>query len=125
MRMDFEKLEWMKTFAELIRAFELLGASGRRTGDPYTHSGQLQLKVSELGHCAVYEKELQRVWPISEENRKAKIAEFGKKRGLRLAYYKQGHCAIFLDSGSPGQIAERANARGLIAPLVRCRLSRN
>ena len=63
-----------------------------------THiNDQLQLKASDLGHCAVYEEELQRVWPITEENRKAKIAEFGEKHGFRLAYYKQGHCAIFLE----------------------------
>jgi len=116
MRLGFEKLESMKTLAELIRVFELSGASGRATGDSCTHGGQLQLKASDLGHCAVCEKELQRVWPITEENRRAKIAEFGEKHGFRLAYYKQGHCAIFLDEpASPRQIAERAKARGLIA----------
>jgi hypothetical protein len=97
MRLGFEKIEWMKTFAELISVFELPGASGGATGDPYTHGGRLQLKASDLGHCAVYEKELQRVWPMTEENRRAKIAEFGEKHGFRLAYYKQGHCAIFLN----------------------------
>jgi hypothetical protein len=89
----------MKTLAGLIRLFELSRAS-----EAHTHNGQLQLKASDLGHCALYEKELQRVWPISEENRKAKIAEFAEKRGFRLAYYKQGHCAIFLkDSEGPRQ----------------------
>jgi hypothetical protein len=90
----------MKTLAELIRLFEPPGASDRATSEAYTHNGQLQLKASDLGHCAVYEKELQRVWPITEENRKAKIAEFGEKHGFRLAYYKQGHCAIFLDDST-------------------------
>src|SRR5215831_15314538 len=106
----------MKTLAELIRLFEPSGASGRTTREPYTDNGELQLKASVLGHCAVYEKELQRVWAVTEENRKAKIAEFGEKHGFRLAYYKEGHCAIFLaDSASPRQIAERSNAPGLIA----------
>ena len=115
MRLSFEKLE-IKTLTELVRMFELSAASGRANVDFYTHGGQLQLKASDLGHCAVYEKELQRVWPITEENRRAKIAEFGEKHGFRLAYYKQGHCAIFLDdSASPRQIAERSNAPGLIA----------
>jgi hypothetical protein len=33
-------------------------------------------------HCAVYEDELQRIWPLNEENRKAKIAQF--REGIRL-----------------------------------------
>ena len=58
---------------------------------------ELQLKTNDLGHCAVYEQELQRVWPMTEENRKAKIAQFAKDHGFRLAYYKQGLCAIFVE----------------------------
>jgi len=65
-----------------------------------------------LGHCAVYEKELQRVWPITEENRKAKIGEFAKKHGFRFAYYKQGHCAIFLEGSTGHDIRTRENRRG-------------
>src|SRR5580765_3273435 len=76
----------MNTLAGLIRLFERSAAPER-----------IQLKASDLGHCAIYEKELERFWPVTEENRKAKIAEFGQKRGFRLAYYKEGHCAIFLD----------------------------
>ena len=86
----------MKTLAGLIRLFGPSGASDRAICDPYAYDGQLQLKASDLGHCAVYETELQHFWPITEENRKAKIAEFAEKHGFRLAYYKQGHCAIFL-----------------------------
>ena len=119
MRLGFEKLESMKTLTELIRVFELSGASGRATSDSCPHGDQLQLKASDLGHCAVYEKELQRVWPITEENRRAKIAEFGERHGFRLAYYRQGHCAIFLDDpASSRQIAERAKPRDLIASLT-------
>jgi hypothetical protein len=40
-----------------------------------------------------YLRELQRIWPINEQNRKAKIAQFAE--GFRLAYYKLGLCAIF------------------------------
>jgi hypothetical protein len=29
-------------------------------------------------HCAIYESELQRVWPLNEKDREAKIAEFAK-----------------------------------------------
>jgi hypothetical protein len=56
---------------------------------------QLRLEANKFGHCAVYEKELQRVWPLDEKNRKAKIEQFAKKHGFRLAYYRHGFCAIF------------------------------
>ena len=90
----------MKILAGLTRLFEASSASDRPICEDYTHDSQLQLQANDLGHCAVYEKELQRVWPITEENRRAKIAEFAKKHGFRLAYYKQGHCAIFLENAS-------------------------
>jgi hypothetical protein len=61
---------------------------------------ELQLETNDLGHCAIYEKELQRIWPITEENRKAKIANFAKQHGFRLAYYKQGLCAIFVEDAT-------------------------
>ena len=111
MRSGFENVERMKTLAELMRLFEALGASERAACERYTQNGQLQLKASDLGHCAVYEKELQRVWPITEENRKAKIAEFGEKHGFRLAYYKQGHCAIFLDAQDRRALSHSARGR--------------
>ena len=90
----------MKILAGLIKLLEASSASGRPVSESYTHNNQLQLKATGLGHCAVYEKELQRAWPITEKNRKAKIAEFAEKHGFRLAYYKQGHCAIFLDNSA-------------------------
>jgi hypothetical protein len=68
---------------------------------------QLVLKTNNLGHCAVYEKELQRVWPIAEENRKAKIATFAKEHGFRLVYYKQGLCAMFVEDFSAQDIKTR------------------
>src|SRR5438552_2938036 len=80
----------MKILAGLTRLFEASSASDRAICEAYTHNSQLQFEASDLGHCAFYEKELQRVWSITEENRKAKIAEFANKHGFRLAYYKQG-----------------------------------
>jgi hypothetical protein len=56
---------------------------------------ELRLEAGNYGHCAVYEDELQRVWPINEENRKTKIQQFAKENGFRLVYYKPGLCAIF------------------------------
>ena len=101
----------MKTLVGLIRLLERSGTSDRVISAPYAHNGQLELKPSDLGHCAVYERELQRVWPITEENRRAKIAEFGEKHGFRLAYYKQGHCAIFLEDFAAHDIRVRGNRR--------------
>ena len=101
----------MKTLAGLIRVFEPSRASDTAVCRLYADNGQLRLKASEMGHCAIYEKELQRVWPITEENRKAKIAEFGMKQGFRLAYYKQGHCAIFLNDSAGARHQNREDRR--------------
>ncbi len=51
----------------------------------------------EIGaeHYAVYENELQRIWPLNLQNRRANIEQFAKEHGLRLAFYKEGLCAIF------------------------------
>ena len=46
-------------------------------------------------HCAVYEPELERVWPSREPRREAKIAQFAAKNGWRLRFYSEGLCAIF------------------------------
>jgi len=56
-----------------------------------------RLKANHLkwGHCAIYEEELQRLWPIDMQNRKAAIEQFAKEHGFRLSYYKRGLCAIF------------------------------
>jgi hypothetical protein len=54
----FWKLEWMKILAGLIRLFEASSASERAICEAYTHNSQLQLEANDLGHCAVYEKEL-------------------------------------------------------------------
>ena len=62
---------------------------------------KLQLQAGKYGHCAVYEDELQRVWPINEENRKAKIEQFANANGFRLVYYKPGLCAIFEEQTAP------------------------
>jgi hypothetical protein len=56
---------------------------------------ELKTKTARYGHCAVYENELQRVWPQDEENRKTKIQQFAKEHGFKLSFYRQGLCAIF------------------------------
>jgi hypothetical protein len=55
----------------------------------------LEVETAEKGHCAIYEDELQRIWPLDEENRKAKIEQFAKENGFKLSFYKPGLCASF------------------------------
>jgi len=43
----------------------------------------------------IYEKDLERVWPRDEEDRKEKITEFAKKYGFRLRFYQKGLGALF------------------------------
>jgi hypothetical protein len=56
---------------------------------------QHELQVGQWKHCAIYENELQRIWPPNEKDRKAKIAQFAKEYGFRLSVYRPGLCAIF------------------------------
>jgi hypothetical protein len=46
-------------------------------------------------HCAIYEKDLERLWPLNEKDREAKIAQFATQYGFRLRFYSKGMCAIF------------------------------
>jgi hypothetical protein len=55
---------------------------------------RLRIQTRRSGHCAIYERELQRICPLNEENRKAKIAQFAKDYGFHLSFYKPGLCAI-------------------------------
>jgi hypothetical protein len=58
---------------------------------------QIEHELQDRGqpHCAIYEDDLQRVWPLDQKNREAKIAQFAKEYGFRLRFYKKGLCAIF------------------------------
>jgi hypothetical protein len=56
---------------------------------------ELKAHTGPRRHCAVYEPELQRIWPIDEKNRESKIARFAMEYGFQLRFYKQGLCAIF------------------------------
>lgn len=55
---------------------------------------QIAKELKSASHCGVYEPDLARVWPDSE-NRRAQITLFAEKHGWRLRYYKHGFCAIF------------------------------
>jgi hypothetical protein len=54
-----------------------------------------ELASGAWSHCAIYEDKLQRIWPLDEEDRKAKIAQFATEHGFRLSFYRLGLCAIF------------------------------
>jgi hypothetical protein len=56
---------------------------------------ELETETATIAHCAIYEDQLQRIWPLDEENRKRKIEQFAKEHGFRLSFYKLGLCAIF------------------------------
>ena len=53
-----------------------------------------ELQRGEWKHCAIYEDQLKRFWPSSED-RAPKLAHFAKKYGFRLRFYSKGVCAIF------------------------------
>ena len=61
-----------------------------------------ELQAGGWKHCAIYEHELIRVWPLDEPEREAKIAKFAKEYGFRLRFYRMGMCAIF-DKWPPSQ----------------------
>jgi len=54
-----------------------------------------QIQANRWGHGAAYEEQLQRLWSMNMDNRKAAIEQFGKEHGFRLIYYRNGICAIF------------------------------
>jgi hypothetical protein len=56
---------------------------------------ELEAETNRIWHSAIYEDQLQRIWSLDEENRKAKIEQFAKEYGFKLSFYKQGLCAIF------------------------------
>jgi hypothetical protein len=56
--------------------------------------------LKALNHCAIYEDELSRVWPMPDKDREAKIKGFAHGQGLQVAFYKEGLCAIFIKKPS-------------------------
>ena len=59
------------------------------------HQLQVGKWAYNVPHAPVYEPELKRFWPLNEEHRKAKIAQFAKEHGFRLRFYSKGLFAIF------------------------------
>ena|SRR5215467_2692105 len=69
-----------------------------------------ELRHSKWKHCAIYEEELQRLWPLETTDREANIAQFAKTSGLRLRFYQKGLCAIF-DKQPRGEFTQPNDAR--------------
>jgi hypothetical protein len=64
----------------------------------WAHMETLAKKIEERMHgdwSMIRDEDLERIWPINEEDREEKIAQFAKKYGLRLRFYEKGLCAIF------------------------------
>jgi hypothetical protein len=57
---------------------------------------RLELELKTRRHCAIYEDELQRKWPLDEKDREKKIAKFARLYGFHLSFYRQELCAIFI-----------------------------
>jgi hypothetical protein len=57
---------------------------------------QLEFQIDDVGHYSAYEDELQPIWPLNLENRRAMIEQFANEYGFHLSFYKQGLCAIFV-----------------------------
>jgi hypothetical protein len=78
-----------------IRAQSSVAAGGMKTLAEQIRC-ELELKTQTMGHCAIYEDELQRKWPLDEKDREKKIAQFARNYGFHLSFYRRGLCAIFV-----------------------------
>src|SRR5689334_3032897 len=56
---------------------------------------QIIKELQTAKHCAIYEDELNRVWPRPTPGRERKIRKFAEENGWRLRFYSEGLCAIF------------------------------
>jgi hypothetical protein len=61
-------------------------------------ASRIERELNASNHCAVYEGELSRVWPMPDKDREEKIKSFARQQGLQVVFYKEGLCAIFIRS---------------------------
>jgi len=76
-------------------------------------------------HAAVHDSDLQCIWPLNDQDRERKIADFAAHYGFRLRFYSKGMCAIFDKSqsddekGNTGEAGDGQTAAvGLTASIV-------
>ena len=60
-------------------------------------------------HCAIYEKDLEQIWPKKDKDRKKKLLKFAEQYGFRLRFYREGLFAIF-DKPARHQVVNNALA---------------
>jgi len=60
-------------------------------------ANRIETELKEQGVCAVYNSELERVWPktINPERRKKEIKRFADRHHLDVTFYDVGLCAVF------------------------------
>ena len=60
-------------------------------------ANRIETELKEQEVCAVYNSDLERVWPrtISLEKRKEEIKRFADKHQLAVTFYDVGLCAVF------------------------------
>ena len=46
-------------------------------------------------HCTLFEKDLEYICPVNDNDRKKKLVEFAAQYGFRLRFYHKGLFAIF------------------------------
>ena len=68
-------------------------------------------------HAAVHESDLQRIWPLNDQDRERKIAEFATHYGFRLRFYSKGMCAIFDKSQKDDEQGNRGSPDGQTAAV--------
>ena len=59
---------------------------------------QIKRELKTAKHCAIYEEELNRVWPDDGNQREQKVARFAEAYGFRLRFYRDGLCAILIEN---------------------------
>lgn len=52
-------------------------------------------ELRSANYCPVYEEQLVALWPITDNDREAKIRSFAEEQGFRLRFYCKGQCAVF------------------------------
>ena len=69
---------------------------------------RIKKELQTAKHCAVYDDELNRVWPFNGKRWESEIARFAQDHRWRLRYYHDGFRAIF--DKEPGSRSQRATA---------------
>ena len=87
-----------------------LGCNVKTAMEALAKQIERQMHGKLWAQCAIYERVSERIWPLNEKDREAKIAQFAKKYGFRLRFYSQGMCAS--STNGRDQIANESGAVG-------------